>query len=185
MRVRDRAELGPTEDAVAVAAQLAVLAGVAPAAFEALPWPDKFDFTDRLRRTVLHDLPSLGLAAAAARLASGGGEAASGDPQDDVEFAVCDLALPVLCALARDRRVSVAKNGVEALADMFARAGPAGSLGGGGGGGAASAVGKPVTEALGLLLEMLGAGSAAKTLKVCLSTHQGGSKHSRSHVQRH
>jgi hypothetical protein len=97
-----------------------------------LPWHEAFDFLDRLRRVVLHDLIGLAQAYMDATLArssssssnsSSNKRAAQAPNASWEQQCLAGQVLPfVVCCLA-DRRASLSRNSVECLADVFVAAG--------------------------------------------------------------
>jgi len=99
-----------------------------------LPWHEAFDFLDRLRRVILHDLAGLARAYMGTTLANGRAAPTSSSSPSLSNSSNCTNAsweqqclaaqvLPFVCGCLLDRRTSLSRNSVECLADVFVSAG--------------------------------------------------------------
>jgi hypothetical protein len=97
-----------------------------------LPWHEAFDFLDRLRRVVLHDLIGLAQAYMDATLArssssssnsSSNKRAAQAPNASWEQQCLAGQVLPFVVGCLADRRASLSRNSVECLADVFVAAG--------------------------------------------------------------
>ena len=99
-----------------------------------LPWHEAFDFLDRLRRVILHDLAGLARAYMGTTLANGrAAPTSSSSPSLSnsnnnanaswEQQCLAAQVLPFVCGCLLDRRTSLSRNSVECLADVFVSAG--------------------------------------------------------------
>lgn len=97
-----------------------------------LPWHEAFDFLDRLRRVILHDLAGLARAYMGTITSANGRAAQTSSPMlsnnnnSNASWEQQCLAaqvLPFVCGCLQDRRTSLSRNSVECLADVFVSAG--------------------------------------------------------------